>query len=156
MESDFRSYDEVLQEFIEYRMAGDATAWAQAELAYYACNVMGCKARKFAADVGYSERYISDLRKTYSAFPGPEIRISELSFCHHSIAARTNDPHYWIAQAADRHLSTREMKKAVKGHTTPDELRRAEAVWAAVERTLALRGPGADWLMERIKEKAGG
>lgn len=152
---EYKSIDDLLQELIDLRLAESATTWAQAELVFVLRNHHRVKAGDLAATINCTSRYISDLARTYRAFPDPDSRVPELTFTHHSIASTTDDPHKWIAEAADRQYSTRELRKAVKGEAVKDELREAQRVFVAVERVLDAGGPGAEWIKGRIKEKAG-
>ena len=156
MELEYKSYDQLLQEALEYKQAGSALIWAEAEAAFQAVDVMGTKPGQWAADTGYSNRHVYSFRKTYAAFADPDRRVIDpfIGFTHHTIAAGTEDPYYWIEQAAENSWSTRQMQKAIKGETIKDELQDAEAAWARVQKILEQGGPGAEWLHLQIMQAA--
>jgi len=70
--------------------------------------------KAFASDCGIGESTAYRYRRTWMAFPRREDRFPELSFTHHAHAAMTNDPHYWIEDAALHGLSTYAMEKKIR------------------------------------------
>ncbi len=73
----------------------------------------GAKASWIASQVGTSRSLINKLVKTYRAFPEADMRVPELSFEHHFVAATSNNSAEIIARAADEQLSTRQMRKLI-------------------------------------------
>ena len=69
---------------------------------------------KFAGEVGYSARRVYDLAATYAAWQS-RTRSQILSFKHHTIAARAEDPQEAIEQAEDEQLSTRQLERRISG-----------------------------------------
>lgn len=69
---------------------------------------------KFAGEVGYSASRIYDLAATYSCWQSRE-RSEILSFHHHSVAARAENPERAITEAEDEHLSTRQLSRRIAG-----------------------------------------
>ncbi|KXG74662.1 hypothetical protein AN618_21920 [Fervidicola ferrireducens] len=74
---------------------------------------LGAKIKWLSSQLGDSPAKIRELIKTYKAFPTEDSRVPELSWYHHRLAANTDNPQAWIALAAERQWSTREMKKAI-------------------------------------------
>ncbi len=89
-------------------------------------------AATFAADVGVSSRTIRDYAQTYRVFE-TGTRVPILSYTHHRIAARSEDPQKAIDEAADKLLSTRQMEVRVEAEALPPEERRL-VIRAAEER----------------------
>ena len=69
---------------------------------------------KFAGEIGYSARRVYEMAATYVAWKDRE-RSQILSFHHHSVAARAEDPQEAIEQAEDEHLSTRQLERRISG-----------------------------------------
>lgn len=80
-----------------------------------------------ADDVDVSARRLWEMRRTAATFQKCE-RSQYLSFHHHTLATRTDDPHEWIAAAFHNNWSTRDLdqviKEATEGPSTPwDEMK---------------------------------
>jgi hypothetical protein len=86
----------------------------------------------FAADVGVSARTVRDYARTYRVFE-TGTRVPILSYTHHRVAARSEDPQRAIEEAADKLLSTRQMEVRVEAEALPPEERRL-VIRAAEER----------------------
>ncbi len=89
-------------------------------------------AATFAADVGVSSRTVRDYARAYRAFE-TGTRVPILSYTHHRIAARSEDPQRAIEEAADKLLSTRQMEVRIEAESLPPEERRL-VIRAAEER----------------------
>lgn len=89
-------------------------------------------AATFAADVGVSSRTVRDYARAYRVFE-TGTRVPILSYTHHRIAARSEDPQKAIEEAADKLLSTRQMEVRVEAEALPPEERRL-VIRAAEER----------------------
>lgn len=74
---------------------------------------MGVKVKWISSQTGDSPAQIRELVKTYRAFPEESLRVPELSWYHHRLAANTDDPAEWIKRAADNQWSTREMREQI-------------------------------------------
>lgn len=95
--------------------AEDSILWARALVCVAIDSQYGEEDIKaFAADVGIGESTAYRYRRTWLAFPVGENRFPELSFSHHAIAAMTNDPNYWVEEAALHGLSTHALEKKVR------------------------------------------
>lgn len=68
----------------------------------------------FASEVGCSARRIYDYAATYKAWQS-RARSQILSFKHHTIAARAEDPDQAIEEAEVEEMSTRELDRKVSG-----------------------------------------
>ncbi len=97
--------------------AGDDVKWRQAAVAASLTAKWGEKAQvlsQFASEVGCSARRIYEYAATWKAFASA--RKSEiLSFHHHTIAARAEEPEAAIERAEIEGLSTRELERDVSG-----------------------------------------
>lgn len=74
---------------------------------------MGVKLKWLSAQTGDSLAQIRELVKTYRAFPDEGMRIPELSWYHHRLAANTSDPVKWINRAFKERLSTRQLRNMI-------------------------------------------
>ena len=144
------SYDDMVQRYINDIQDEQETAWQRAAKAFYVTERMQVKPSAFAADVGCSATLIREQARTFRAFADEETRVPTLSFYHHRLAAKTDDPAYWIAQAADNMWSTRQMAQGIRGQTIKDELRTAETAWSKVLRIIDAGGEPAEWLRQQI------
>lgn len=145
------SYEELIQAFINAETDKDGSSWKQAAIAFYLKERMAVQAKTVSSDVGKSPRYVNQLVKTFSAFPEEGDRALDLSFSHHLKAAETDDPAYWIAQAADNHWSVRELQRAINGEEPQlDELAIAKKLWEKVVDTLEKGGEAADYIVHEI------
>lgn len=151
---EYKSYDQLLQEALEYKEAGNALVWAEAEVAFQAVDVMKVKPGQWAADTGYSTEHVRVLRKTFCAFPDQESRVNDplITFSHHSIAAKTNNPQYWIEQAAQNLWSTRQLSKAITTGGEDDPLDKYKNLFEKVVKALDGGGEGAEWLRDQLRE----
>lgn len=149
---------DLFQELVNLRVDEADVLWKQGAIVYVLTEY-GVKAGQIASEMNCTARYVGDLRRTFEAFPDEESRVPELTWTHHCIAARTDDPRRWLVEAADRQLSTRELRLLLKGEKIIDELREAEAAWAKVMKILEAGGGAAAWLEaqwdEWRKKKAG-
>jgi len=153
-----RSLEEIIQMYINLEERERECRWAKGQLLDLMVK-MSVKIGWIASQVGTSRAQIRELIKTYRAFPEEKDRNPELSWMHHRIAANSKSPKEWIDMAADKQLSTRQLKKAIKesvGETTaPEEekeIYQAEKVFIKVEEIIAQGGPAAEWLEEKLKE----
>jgi|LFRM01.1.fsa_nt_gb hypothetical protein len=146
------SYDLLIDKLITLRLDADETKWTQGAICATLIDRMRVPASTIANECNCSAAQIRELAKTFRAFPEESMRVPELSWFHHRIAAGTDDPEHWIGLAADQGWSTRELTKAIKGETVKDELREADRVWAKVLRIIDAGGPGGAWLEKQIAE----
>ena len=146
------SYDQIISRIIDLSQASDENLWSQAALFFYAREGMCVKAGQIASDAGYSAVYVRELSKTHQVFPDEDSRPYKeaITFSHYRMCAKTDDPHSWIAQAAENAWSVRELIKALAGEKMPDELREASRVLAKVESILDSEGEAAAWLWNEI------
>ena len=146
------SYDEVIGRIIDLRQQQDDKSWEVGALIYYALERMQVKAGQLASETNCSTQHIRDLSKTFGAFPEESERVAELTWTHHKLAARTEEPQKWIQLAAERNLSTREFQKILKGEAVKDELREAEKLWDKLVRVIEAGGPAAMYLEKRLMD----
>jgi len=76
--------------------------------------------RSLASDVYRHHKTLERWRFTALIFP-PDKRIADLSFSHHTAAAYSKVPEYWIQEAADKEWSTYQLKQAIKAAEHPEE-----------------------------------
>lgn len=146
------SYDTLVGQFIDSKIAGDAALFNQSMIACVLKEKMGATAKQIASDVAYSARYVNILVKTYLAFPTEESRVCDLSFSHHSTAAHSDRPEYWLNLAVENGWSVRELSRAIRGVSEGDELDEAEKLWHKIELILLAAGQGARLLLENFRE----
>lgn len=106
-----------------------------------------------------SNAQVRELVKTYRAFPEESMRVPELTWYHHRLAANTNNPEYWIQEAARFQWSTRQMREAIKiaeGETplTQEEkmLNKAEKALRMLEEVRGFGGEPWAWLYAKLQE----
>jgi hypothetical protein len=90
-------------------------AWARAMAAYYGKKT----ASLLATATGLSSGYVRQLIATANAFPDPSDRAQDLSFSHHRVAAMTEEPMDWIAQATSQGWSVQDLKDAIQDAKDP-------------------------------------
>jgi hypothetical protein len=146
------TYEFLRDDTIAAEEEGEKQKWRQARNIYIMYRQLGKKYKGIGADIGKGESTVRAYAQTFAAFPGEEDRPKELTFSHFTIAARTNNPEYWIERANKEHLSVREMRKAIKGDESPEVLREAEATWSKVLRIIEAGGEAAEWLKGQIAE----
>lgn len=148
-------WEEVLQVLLSLEEAQDDCKWRQGEIlaALVDC---GVPQRTIASEMGKSASYIRERVKTWRAFPDEGTRVRDLSWQHHRIAAKTDDPQAWITKASDNGWSTRDLERAIREAKNPGlalsqeekELKQAEALFAKLEETITKGGPAGKWLLE--------
>jgi len=146
------SYDQLISEFIDARVEGDNFIWKQSAIAYFLKESMMISAKIISGDTGYSPRHIANLVKTFSAFPTEDSRAMDLSFSHHMVAAKTDDPKFWIDQAVDNAYSVRELQRAIDGDSPElDPVSVAQRTWKKLESLIDRDDEGSDYLKKQIK-----
>ena len=89
--------------------------WMLAAVAASVTTVYGDQSiGSFAAEVGCSARRVYDYAATYKAWQSRQ-RSQSLSFHHHTIAARAEEPEKVIEEAEIEEMSTRELERKVSG-----------------------------------------
>lgn len=159
------SLEELIQRYISLEEQERDCKWLKGELLDAMLNA-GAKPGWIASQVGVSAAQIRELVKVYRAFPDESMRIPELSWYHHRVAANTDDPKGWIEKAADNQLSTRQLRKAIleeeeKKSGTPlpedpeDKRNRDKAARALkmIDEVLAAGGDVAAWLKKEMYER---
>ena len=77
---------------------------------------------KFASEVGSSRRRVYEYAETYEAYNDEKCERSHiLSFHHHTVAARSEDPAQALETAEREELSTRELEQLVKTGEVPEK-----------------------------------
>lgn len=155
--------EELVQSYISLEEHERECRWIKGQL-LDAMIKSGVKPSWIASQVGVSASQVREMVKVYRAFPKEEMRIPELSWYHHRVAAATPEPEKWIAWAADEQLSTRQMREKILQKEASDEaksiaqseeekeIRQAKKVFAKVEEAMSKGGEGARWLREKLKE----
>ncbi|RJX18223.1 MAG: hypothetical protein C4570_07220 [Ammonifex sp.] len=152
------SWEEILQLLLSLEEAQDDCKWHQGEILASLVEC-GVSQRAVASEIGKSASYVRERVKTWRAFPEEGTRVRELSWQHHRIAAKTDDPQDWIAKASDNGWSTRDFERAIKEARNPSsaltqeekELKQAEALFAKLEEAVAKGGPAGKWLLEKME-----
>lgn len=120
----------------------------------------GATQKYLASEIGVSASQIRELVHVYKTFPTPESRVPTLSWYHHRVAARSNDPEKFLAMAADHPISVRELKKEILKEEGADhiasqeedqERKKAEKLLGEVQMLLDTRSSASDWLFERLQ-----
>lgn len=114
------SYEEHVSTWLEVDSSVQGHYWmlgavAASLIKRYGEDVTG----KFASDVGASRDRIWRYARTYRAWENLQ-RSNLLSFQHHTIAARSDDPQRALEVAEDEQLSTRELEEFVKTGEIPE------------------------------------
>ncbi|MEW6228061.1 MAG: hypothetical protein AB1700_08250 [Bacillota bacterium] len=152
------SWEEILQLLLSLEEAQDECKWQQGEV-LAALAECGVSQKAVASEIGKSASYVRERIRTWRAFPEEGTRVRDLSWQHHRIAAKTDDPQNWIAKAADNGWSTRDLEQAIKEARSPNsavtqeekELKQAEALFAKLEEVIAKGGPAGKWLLEKTE-----
>jgi len=154
------SLEELIQAYISLDERQDECNFLKGQL-LAALIESGVKRGWIASQVRASTSQIKVLVRTYRAFPEEAMRIAELTWYHHRLAAHTDNPAGWIDRAADESWSTREMSAATKKEMDPAlaaseedrEMRKAEKVFGQVDEILAKGGPPAEWLRSALRKE---
>lgn len=158
--------EELIQAYISLEEQERENKWVKAQL-LEAMLAAGAKPSWLASQLGISVSLIKKMVKTYKAFPEEDMRVPELSFEHHYVAATSSKPGEMIAKAADEQLSTRQMRKVILEEEASDgfkeiardeekdEIHEAKKVYTKAERVITRGGPGAEWLREKLIELVG-
>lgn len=130
---DFREAEDISTEelktvFIGLKQKDVENAFKKGQIVHYLL-YMGETKSALASEFRCSSQHISDLVKTYEAFPTEEDRpYHELDFSHYKVAKGLKNPHYWLRMAEYYEWSVREMKVYVKDQPmVADEFRKADA-----------------------------
>lgn len=120
-----QSYEALTQRVLDLVAANRIVQWGVADYAWEAMRNLGISANQLASDWGFSASTIRKMVKVATIFPETTDRNPELSFSHYVIASAASHPLQWIADAADRHWSTRDLRDAIKesAATDPHEAR---------------------------------
>jgi hypothetical protein len=117
------SFEQHVEAFERIRDEAEDKLWTLGAIAESLTRSYGDKAiPDFAAAVNYSASRIYELAATYKAWSGRD-RAEDLSFTHHAIAARSEDPEGAIVRAlGDSELtrSTRKFAAVVKAEDEPE------------------------------------
>lgn len=146
------SLDKLIDVAIDVQRETDEAKWALAAVCYIAVEYMGAKVGTFAESLRCTDVAVRNYVKTFRAFPVEEMRIADLGFSLHTLAAQTDDPERWINEAADNEYSYRQLQQAIKGKPVEkDELSEAVSLWERVIKAIEKQGPGAEYLERHIE-----
>ncbi len=155
--------EELIQACISLKEEAEEIKWVKAQL-LYAILTTGVTASWVASQINASASWVRKLVKTYRAFPSEDMRVPEVGFEMHYIAAMSPDPAGYLARAADEGLSTRQLRKLIKEETASDEMksiieeeeekemREARRVLMDAEEVISKGGPAAEWLRNELKD----
>jgi len=124
------TYEDYVTKFLEYEEEGEGTLWHRGDLLVDYCEqpfrdgvtlkAMLKGLRSLASDVGRHHKTLERWRYTAEIFP-PDKRIIDLSFSHHTAAAYSKKPDYWLQKAADNEWSKTQLLNAIKAAEHPEE-----------------------------------
>ncbi len=147
------SYDLLIQEFIDARVTSDSAVWKQAAIAFYLKERMNATGKQIASDTGYSGSYISQLIKTFTAFPEETDRAQDMSFSIHMVCAGEEDPKSWLDLAVAEAWSVRQLKNAIsEGKPEKSSLEVAQVIWDKLEMMLERDDEGSKWLRLKLSD----
>jgi len=149
--------EEVLQVFTDYRELTESGQWGQAAALTVLKAGLKMTARQISADTGLSPAMIREMLRTYSAFHDESTRVPDLSFYHHRLASRAENPYEWIQKAAENDWSTRQLDEAMKmaGAVSVKArkeklLAKAEKAFRMVDEVFAEGGEPSEWLYNNL------
>ena len=146
------SLDKLEELAIDLQKETDDGKWSLAAICFIGVEYMEAKATWWAEKLRCTDANVRNYVKTFRAFPAEEMRIADLGFSLHTLAAGTDDPEKWIKQAAEKEYSYRQFKEAIAGRPVEkDELSEAVSLWDRVIKATDKRGPGAEYLERHIK-----
>lgn len=161
LSSDVPGYEELIQRALDCLDREKEMRWTLGAICAVLTDILGVKRGDLAATFNCSSQYVSDLIRTWRAFPEESVRNPELTWRHHLLAAKTDDPPGWLAKASDNQWSTREMEvalKAAKQKAEPEEgahMERAKRALNLVNSILQAGGAVAQWLAGELRKSLG-
>lgn len=150
--------EQLLQAYIQIDEQEQETRFAKGQL-LDAMLAAGAKQKYLSSQIGVSPAQIRELVHVYRTFPTPESRIPALSWYHHRVASRSNKPEQYLAKANDDSLSIRELRKEIlkdegaehlNKQDEAQEQKKAEQVFASVQKILISGSGSAEWLKEEL------
>lgn len=153
---DIPGYDDLMQRALDCIENEQNSRWTLGAICSLMVNIMSAKRGDLAAMFNCSSQYISELMRTWAAFPTEEMRVPDLSWQHHRLAARTDDPSGWIDRTVDNEWSTRELTvaiKAAKDGEKPEEeaaMERARRALNLVSKIMNEDDEAAHWLAGQL------
>ena len=152
-----RTLDELFQEYASLQESEDDARWSKGAVCLVLTEGMKASSSQVASWFGCSAAQVREMAKTFRAFPDESKRVPTLDFMHHRIAAGTEEPEKWIAEAADNELSTRQMKEQIAiatGKIKIIDLQKAKAEKALLlaREVIDADDENADWLREELLE----
>ncbi|MGB9879414.1 MAG: hypothetical protein ACPLRM_01505 [Anaerolineae bacterium] len=107
------SLEEICQRAANQVELQDDCKWELGRLVSYLITVRQFKAADIGSKLGCSAAQVRELARTFMAFPDESFRAKDLSWYHHRLAARTEQPGMWIDLAVVNGWSTRDMVRAI-------------------------------------------
>ncbi len=160
------SLEEVYQRVATEVEGQDDSRWEMGRLMAYLLDVRRLKSASIASAIGWSSAQVREVAKTFVAFPEDHLRAKDLSWYHHRLAAKTEDPAEWIDKAVMNEWSTRELADAIKGekcgNSLPNEEEASqppsseapqiESLLNSIARIKETGGESWEWLKERLTD----
>lgn len=118
------SWEEHVETWRALEEVAEDAKWKQAAIAASLTARWGEKGEvlsRFASEVGCSARRVYEYAATWKAFASAR-RSEVLSFHHHTLAARAEDPQRAIEKAEVEGLSTRELAEEIRREEEPGEV----------------------------------
>lgn len=147
--------DDLIQTYVNLQGNEDDVRWAKGALLVAALDGFGLKPNQAASAFGCSAAQCREMARTFRAFADEGTRIPCLSWYHHRLASKTDDPAGWIARAADNDWSTRQLAEAIKGAESAEARKdvlsaKAERALRYAEEVLKEGGSVAEWLGRKL------
>lgn len=147
--------EELLQVFADSLEAGDDLRWLQGAVMLVLLDGFRMRPRDVSSLTGWSPAQVREAARTFAAFPEESARNPSLSWYHHRLASRADDPETWLARASDEGWSTRQMAEAMRaarGRASDEEerLEKSERIVRMAREVLGHPGPAADYLRAEL------
>ncbi len=149
---DMPTIEELLQAAVDARMQGDEVQWNLGAICQVLHELMDMSKGSIASTLGCSTQKVTQLIRTWKVFPTEADRVPELTWEHHEIASRTEDPPTFIAMTSDNEWSVREARVAIRSEKPEEEaaMERAKRAKNLCTRVIQDGGEAAEWLAEEL------
>lgn len=114
MRGNVPAFEELIQRAVECCEAEQAYQWTLGAVAAVATGILHVPQGEIASTLGMSSARVGQLIQTWRAFPTDNMRIPELSWQHHQVAAKSTRPGHWIGAAVDNGWSVAELRAAIR------------------------------------------
>jgi len=149
------TYDELLQALINLKSEEEGVIWRRAGLMTLLVERHKAKPSDLASQLCCSASLVREYIRTFKAFPNEADRALDLSFYHHRVCAKTENPHYWLEKSLENGWSVRQLQDALAGRESKpakDPLEKAKKLWKGIEKLIEEGGEAGEWLMQQIHD----